>query len=159
MRYSRTTPAFGTQVALLALACLAGAPCLLRANDVYKSIDSEGHVVYSDRATTSTAQKTTVFVDSPNPVEVARNAQEQEILKAEEIERKKQQAMDDQRKARADHDSQVRCADARARYFSMKAARRIYSLDADGNRVYYTDTEGDAKREEARQAAAAACGA
>jgi hypothetical protein len=40
----------------------------------------------------------------------------------------------------------------------MKDARRIYQRDADGNRIYYTDPEADAKREESRQAMMAACG-
>src|ERR1700691_5537883 len=40
-------------VALVLLACPA---LVLRAAEVYKSVDSEGHVVYSDRADSSTAQ-------------------------------------------------------------------------------------------------------
>ena len=72
---------------LVTLVLLVWPACPLRANEVYKSVDAEGHVVYSDRADTSTAQKSTVRVYQPDPTEVARIAKEQEILKAEQIQR------------------------------------------------------------------------
>jgi hypothetical protein len=62
---------------LLQLASPLGA---LRAGEVYKSIDAEGHVVYSDRAPTSKAEKSVVRVDQPDPAEVARNAKQQAML-------------------------------------------------------------------------------
>jgi hypothetical protein len=133
--------------------------CALRAADVYKLIDAEGHVVYSDRAPTSAAQKTFVRVDQPDPTEVARNAKEQAILSVEDTQRKKQQSNEDTKKAQEEHNRQVQCDSARNRYYSMKDARRIFQRDADGNRVYYTDADADAKREEARQAMVSACGA
>jgi hypothetical protein len=40
----------------------------------------------------------------------------------------------------------------------MRDARRISHLDAEGNRVYDTDPEADARREDAKQAMTAACG-
>ncbi len=43
-----------------------------------------------------------------------------------------------------------------------KSNARMHAIgitrDADGNRIYYTDPEADAKREESRQAMMAACG-
>ena len=128
------------------------------AGEVYKSVDAEGHVVYSDRADTSTAQKSVVRADPPNPTEAARIAKEQGILKAEEIQRNRQKSIEDAKKAQADHAAQVQCDSARNRYYALKDARRIYQRDADGNRVYLSDQDGDARREEARQAMTAACG-
>ena len=128
-----------------------------QAGEVYKSIDAQGHVVYSDRADTPTAQKSVVRVDQPDPRDVARNAKEQEIQSAEETQRQKQQAIEDAKKALADQNRQVQCDNARNRYYAIKDARRIYDRDADGNRVYYNDVDGDAKREEARLAMVAAC--
>jgi len=142
--------------ALLVFAYPFGA---LRASEVYKSLDAEGHVVYSDRPDTATAKKSAVHVDQPDPGEVARNAKEQEILKAVDIQRKKQQAIDDAKKAQQDQAKQEQCDAARNHYYAMKDARRIYERDADGNRIYYSDVEADAKREEARQAMMTACGA
>jgi hypothetical protein len=143
---------------LVALVLLVRPACPLRANEVYKSVDAQGHVVYSDRADTSTAQKSTVRVDQPDPTEVARIAKEQEILKAEEIQRNRKKALDDAKKSQQDHATQVQCDNARNHYYALKDARRVFQRDADGNRVFYTDQEADAKREEARQAMTAACG-
>jgi hypothetical protein len=141
---------------LLSLLCSL---CSAQAGEVYKSVDAQGHVVYSDRADSPTAQKAVVRVDQPDPREVARNAKEQEIQNAEETQRKKQQATEDAKKTLEDHNRQVQCDNARDHYYSIKDARRIYDRDADGNRVYYSDADGDAKREEAKLAMVAACGA
>jgi hypothetical protein len=132
--------------------------CPLLAQEVYKSTDAQGHIVYSDRANTSTAQKTVVHVDQPDPAEAARIAKEQQILSAQEMQRKKQQSADDKTKAQQDRDKQTRCDTARNYYFSIKDARRIFHVDADGNRVFDTDPQADAQREAARQAMTTACG-
>ncbi len=159
MRHSRTTSKFALHSTwLMAGILLAWPDCRPRADEVYKSVDAQGHVVYSDRPPeTSTAQKTVVNVDRPDAKEVARMAKEQEILKAKEFQRNRQKAIDDAKKAQQDHAKQVQCDAARNRYYTLKEARRIYERDADGNRVYYTDAEADGKREEARQAMNAAC--
>jgi hypothetical protein len=130
--------------------------CAPRAGEVYKSIDAEGHIVYSDRAD-SAAQKSVVRVDRPAPTEVARNAKEQAILQVEDSQRRKDQSVEDAKKAQAEHNRQVQCDGARSRYYSLKDARRIFQRDAEGNRVYYNDADADAKREEARQAMVTAC--
>jgi hypothetical protein len=146
----------GAAFTALALILWAAAPA--RAGEVYKSVDAQGHVVYSDQPDTSTAQKSEVKVDGPNPTEAARIAKEQAILKAEEVQRNKQKSIDDAKKAQADHAAQVQCDSARNRYYALKDARRLYDRDADGNRVYLSDQDGDARREGARQAMTAACG-
>jgi hypothetical protein len=123
-------------------------------------MDAEGHVVYSDRAPTSAAQKSFVRVDQPDPTEVARNAKEQAILSVEDAQRRKQQSIEDAKraqKAQEEHNRQVQCDNARNRYYSLKDSRRIFQRDADGNRIYYNDEDADAKREEARQAMVSAC--
>lgn len=126
--------------------------------EVYKSVDAQGHVVYSDHPETGTEQKSEVKTEGSNPTEAARIAKEQAILKAEETQRNKQKAVEDAKKAQADHTAQVQCDSARNRYYALKDARRLYDRDADGNRVYLSDQNGDARREEARQAMTAACG-
>jgi Domain of unknown function (DUF4124) len=140
--------------ALILLMCPWSSP---HAGEVYKSVDAEGHVVYSDRADTS-VQKSVVKVDRPNPQDIARNAKELEIQKAEENQRKKRQAVEDAKKAQQDHLRQAQCDSAREHYYALKDARLIYNRDAEGNRVYYNDADAGAKREEAKAAMAAACG-
>ena len=153
-------PAFGSgargamTLALLALAC-AGSP--LPAQEVYKSVDSTGHVVYSDRGASKAAPKTALHVDQPDPAEVARLAHEQELLNADEAARAHQQALEDKSKAAQERKQQQACDKARNQFYQMREASRMYRRDADGNRVYYSDDDADALREKARQAMLAAC--
>ncbi len=148
----------GAPLPVLALLIAGAAVGPSRADGIYKSTDAEGHVVYSDRPSAADAQKTVVDVDRPDPKEVARNARDQQILKAEDLQRKREQSAAERKEAQAEHDKQVQCEAARNRYFAMKDARRLFDRDADGNRIYYSDTEANARREEARQAMTAACG-
>ena len=141
--------------ALLGLVCASGP---LPAQEVYKSVDADGHVVFSDRASSKSAPKTTVHVDAPDPAEVARLAKEQEMLKAADQQRTKQQAIEANTKAREDQKKQAACDNARNYYFRMKDSNRLYQRDPDGNRVYYSDSEADALRERARRAMSSACG-
>jgi hypothetical protein len=142
---------------LLACALLTWPAGFLRADEIYKSIDAQGHVVYSDRPETSTAQKAVVNVDRPDAKEAARMGKEQEILKAEEVQRNRQKLADDAKKAQQEHAQQALCDAARNHFYALKDARRIYERDADGNRIYYSDADANVKREESRQAMNAAC--
>ena len=142
-------------VALLVLAC-AAAP--LAAQEVYKSVDAQGHVVYSDRGVTKGAPKTSVHVDEPNPAEAARLAHEQQLLEADDTARARQQAAADKNKAAQDRKKQQACEKARNQYFQMKDAARLYGRDAEGNRQYLSDDEADAQREAARRTMVSACG-
>jgi preprotein translocase subunit SecF len=141
---------------LAALICLASPVTAVHAGEIYKSVDAQGHVVYSDHADSS-AQKTDVQVDLPDATEVARNAKEQAVLKAENDARSKQAAIDAAKKAKLAQEKQVQCEAARGRYYAMKDARRIFQRDADGNRIYYSDADADARREDARQTMLTAC--
>jgi hypothetical protein len=129
----------------------------LPAGEVYKSVDANGHVVYSDHADPA-AQKLEVRVDPPQAAEVARLVKEQKILKAEETERNRRQATLDRNKAQQEHDQQLRCERARSHYYNLKDARRVFERDNDGNRVYLSDKEADAQRAQARQAMLTECG-
>ena len=145
--------AVGSALTVL-LAAAAAAP----AQEVYKSVDADGHVVYSDRSNTKSAPKTAVHVDKPDPAEVARLAKEQEMLKAEDAQRTKQQAAQDKTRAMQEHNRQAACENARNKYFHLRDSGRIFTRDADGNRTYYSDEQIDAMRGQARQAMNAACG-
>ncbi|MBV8806048.1 MAG: DUF4124 domain-containing protein [Sinobacteraceae bacterium] len=142
---------------IVLLALLAPLPCSL-ADEVYKSVDAEGHVVYSDRAPTAKAQKTVVRVTQGDPDEAARAAKETSILQTEDALRKRQEAVDKRNRAVLYYQKQMVCQNARNRYNSVKDAGRLYKLDAQGNRVFYTDAEGDARKEQLRQAMVSACG-
>ena len=142
-------------LALLALAC-AATP--LPAQDVYRSVDAQGHVTYSDRGVVKDAPKTNVHVDEPDPAEVARLAHEDELLKADDQARKRQQAIDDKNKAQQLRKQQQACEQARSHYNYLKDSARIYQRDADGSRMYLSDEAADSAREQARRAMVSACG-
>src|SRR5882724_6325685 len=61
--FTDDTSFWSTRRGFLALLLFIGPMCAPRAGEVYKSIDAQGHVVYTDHADTSTAQKSVVTVD------------------------------------------------------------------------------------------------
>ena len=130
-----------------------------RTDQIYRSVDAQGHVTYSDRPNSSGAQKTDVSVQQADPAEAERLVKERQLLKAEDDQRKKQQASDSRAKAQQEHDKAARCRVARDNYNNLKDVGRIYKLDADGNRVFLSDAEADVQRETARQVMTTACGA
>jgi Domain of unknown function (DUF4124) len=154
----RTAKRTGRAAVVTAGLFLASVMGPLQADQVYKSVDAQGHVTYSDRPNSSAAQKTDVAVQQADPAEAARLAKERQLLNAEDDQRKKQQADDSRAKAQQQHDKRAKCQVARDYYNSLKNASRVYKNDADGNRVYLSDTELDAKREAARQVMDTACG-
>ena len=128
------------------------------ADQVYKCVDAQNHVVYSDRPCAPSAQKTEVTYQQADPAEAARLAKENQVLRGEDDLRRRQQATDDKAKAQQDKARQIKCQTARDYYNSIKDTGRMFHTDADGNRVYYSDSEADAKREAARQVMTTACG-
>jgi len=144
--------------ALAAIGCALPALRAQESHGVYKSVDAQGHVVYSDRGTSKSASKTSLRVEEANPTEAARLAKEQQTLSAAEAERRKQQAADDKARAAADKKKEEACRNARNQYNRLMDTRAPYRRDSDGSRAYYTDEEADALREQARKAVTAACG-
>ena len=150
----------GTFLLAFALVFWVGGGMSLRADEVYKYVDADGHLVFSDRAPTKTAQKSVVRVDQPDAAQAAQNAKETQLLKAEDTQRKRQEALEERNKQVQDQlkrNKQIQCENARTRYYSLRDAGRVYHTDPDGNRTYYSDTDADARREDARRLMTAAC--
>ena len=158
MRQSTAFNSFWRGAILAALVALACPGRTVIAQEVFKSVDAQGHVVYSDRGATKNAEKTPMHVDQPDPAEVARLAKEQEMLKAEDQARAKQQSVDDKNKAAQEHRKQVACTNARNYYFRLIDTGRIYHQTDNGDRVFYSDEDADALRQKAKQAMNEACG-
>jgi hypothetical protein len=158
VQHSRTFNFFWRGAVLAALVALTCPSRPLSAQEVYKSVDAQGHVVYSDRGAAKSAEKTPVHVDQPDPAEIARLAKEQEMLKAEDQARAKQQQIDNKNKAAEDHRKQLACQNARNYYFRLIDSRRIYHPTDNGDRVFYSDEDADALRQKAKQAMNDACG-
>jgi hypothetical protein len=152
-------------IALLAQSAIAAlllSSSVARAGDtqVYKTVDEHGNVVYSDRASSTKAQKSTVRFHEPSAEDLAHLDEQRKAAQAAESERLQETAASSAARAqqeKAQKEKQIRCENARNYYDSLRDATRVYQLDAQGNRVYLPDTEADAKRTEARAAMEAAC--
>lgn len=128
---------------------------------VYKTLDAQGNVVYSDKAPTSNAQKTNVQVHQPKAADLARMEQQKAALQAVDDQRVSEAIADKANQAQKQKqvgDKQARCQQARNYFLNVKDANRLFQRDAQGNRVYLPDDQLDAKRAEARKAMDAACG-
>jgi hypothetical protein len=127
-----------------------------QAGDIYRSVDADGHVVYSDRNSPG-AQKAAVQDNAPHASDVARLARDQAAFQKD----------DEQRTAAARRDAEQRSVQARERarlcdlaqheYYSLRDARHVVHYDEQGNRQFYSDKEADAQRAAALQAMQSAC--
>jgi hypothetical protein len=146
-----------------AMMSMAGVALLLgvftsRADEIYKSVDAQGHVVYSDRPNVAGAQKAQITVQEADPNEATRLAKQRMLLKAEDDQRKKQELADSHAKEQQQAKKNAQCKSARDNYNFLKEAHRLFKPGSDGDREYYTDAQLDAMREAARRTMDAACG-
>jgi len=160
-RSIRMTPLLALAVAMaLAMAMAMATETLfafpLYAAEVYKTVDAEGHVVYTDHADPN-APKNAVQVNVMSAKQAARAAKRHAMQKAADLQNRKQQAQEAEKIAKLDHDAKLQCDDAQKSFYAMKASERLFHQDSAGNRVYYSDAETAMKREEARQSMVLAC--
>jgi hypothetical protein len=156
--FSYCTVRFAGRAAIATAGLLVSSAVPALADQVYRSVDAQGHVTYSDRPSTVGAQKTDVAVQQADPKEAQRLAKERMLLQAEDDQRARKEAADGKAKAQQDSDKKKLCERARLHYNDLKSASRLYSPAADGNREYYSDAQADAMRDEAKRAMDAACG-
>lgn len=128
------------------------------ADQVYKSVDAQGHVIYSDRPSTTSAQKTEIAVQQADPKEAERLARERVLLKADDDQRTRKENEANRTKAQQDSEKKQRCTNARSRYNYLMSVHRLYEPGNDGSREYYTDAQADAMRAAAKRAMDDACG-
>jgi hypothetical protein len=142
------------------LCAVAGLAVLPRSygDEVYKTIDAAGHVVYSDHPTSAASEKLSVPVKEADPGEAARLAKQRAIEDADYAQRSRQEAEEQSRQAAQSKQQAQLCTSARNHYLSIKDSRRLFKLDADGNRVFYSDEEADAMKASAKQTMDQACG-
>src|SRR5580658_3355454 len=139
----------------IAALLIAGATCHASADDIYKTVDAQGRVTYSDRALSPQSKRVTVDVIEGDPVEAARMAKEQAQVNADAAQQAKlsQQRAAEQQKQDAQKVQQQRaCELARNHYATFAAGGRIFKVDEQGNRAYYTDQEIEEQRTSAKAA-------
>jgi hypothetical protein len=140
---------------------IAGVALSALADDVYKTVDAQGRVTYSDHAISPESKRVTVDVIQGNPQEAARLAKERAVVNAGAAEQAKQaqQQANEQLRQQAQAASQKQaCEAARNRYGTFSAGGRIYHTDDQGNRAFYSDEEIEAQRISAKAAMDSACG-
>ncbi len=138
-----------------AIAILIGLPLSATQADVYRSVDAQGHVQYSDTPSpgaeliqvSSSRPSSTPASNAPpgnsgfSPTKV--NAQIHEQLTKEDLAR---EVHSDVAQTRAEQ-----CQKAQDDYQKQVLARRIYTTGADGQRQYLSDAEADQQRLNTRQ--------
>ena len=138
-------------LSIMLLAMLLATPAL--ANEVYRTVDDRGVVVFSDRPLSSASVRVTVETKVPGagePQSVASaNPQGDEDAARE---RGLQAARAEQAEIRAEA-----CRQARAAVATYETSPRLYESLPDGGRRYLSDEEMAAARQQARQAVADYC--
>jgi hypothetical protein len=160
-RIPRHRSANATVIAALLVTAVAATVSPCPADNMYKTVDAEGHVAYSDRPLSPASQRISVDVTGPNAQEAARLNRDQAAQAAADEQRLKQSrqdAEDQQKKASEDASRQQRCNVARSRYAFFAAGGRLFHADADGNRVYYSDQEIDEQRALTKATMDSVCG-
>jgi hypothetical protein len=147
----------------VATAILSLLPLCAAMGDIYRSVDAQGHVQYSDTPSpgaqlvsssdphpASSPAATPPAATSSPPPPPSRNEQiSQRIAQqeaAEAVERDTSEA----------HSKQ--CKQAQQNYQQSIEARRLFKAGADGERQYLTDDEADQQRVNNRLAMETACG-
>ena len=127
---------------------------LALATEVYRSIDSQGNVKYSDRPDSASAVAVVIRTAAAAPATrqpVARPAQESSTA-----------APDEETIARAvaeqsTEDRAANCEAARTRSEKYDVSHRLYRAGANGEREYLTDAQIDEARQAARAEIARWC--
>lgn len=133
---------------LVAVVAMAALQTALAGEPVYRWVDDEGRVHYSDQPPTGIdAERVTIPVSEPARTPVDEDA----ARKAELAERL---AADAEARAAYDAEQQAAieraCADARARLADLESARKVTRIGKDGALEYYNDEQREAALAEAR---------
>jgi hypothetical protein len=126
------------------------------AGEVYRSVDAQGHVTYSDQPSPN-AQKVEINTGTRDLGNAQRIAHEQKLYQVEEAERLKAKAAEDGKQQKQDEARAESCKKAHDYLNRIKDVRHLYTFDEQGNRVFYSDKEADAQRAAAQQAVLTAC--
>lgn len=133
-------------LSLLALPVLAA--------DVYRSVDEQGNVVYSDRPSEEGAVKLAIRTTRPAPASV----QATETVAAQPVPEVVDQAtIEAAERAQLAEDRAANCAIATERNERYSTSRRLYRVGADGERAYLNDAELTEARNQAQADVARWC--
>jgi len=144
----------------LLLGATAALSVRVPADELYKTVDANGQVSYSDHPLSQASQRISIEVRPANATEAARLSRQQNATEAQLEQRAldaQQDANEQARKSAQLAQQQQRCNAARSRYATFAAGGRLFKLDDQGNRVYYSDEEIEQQRAQTKAAMDAAC--
>lgn len=125
------------------------------ADEIYRSTDAKGRVVYSDRQPAGKAEVVSIESAPRNEAAaLARAARELENLAVLDQRRKREALAKAAEKKAAENAAKKkvqRCTVARNRYLEFTENSRIYRRNEAGERVYYSAAEIDAERIRSKQ--------
>ncbi|MGD8810372.1 MAG: DUF4124 domain-containing protein [Gammaproteobacteria bacterium] len=130
-------------IAIVTLSLLA-VPAL--AADVYRSVDAQGNVVYTDRPTTEGSIR--VAVRTSTPARAAQSTSEQTSPEPA-ADLPDQATIEAAERAQLAEDRAANCEIAKERNERYSTSRRLYRVGADGERVYLNDEQLTEARNEA----------
>jgi hypothetical protein len=144
-----------------AIAVLACLPMSALLADVYRSVDAQGHVLYSDtptpgaeRVQVTGAQQRNFTAAASSPSRSTAVSSERKFSSAQSDEQIKEQLAHEQAARSVANDvAQTRaeqCKKAQDAYDKSVQARRIYNEDNNGNRQYLSDDEAQQARVSAK---------
>ena len=142
--------------AFVTVATLLLATAGAQANEVYKTTDSQGRPVYTDKPVSLPAEKLNVKSATTDTVQLQQRYDEQ-MKGYSEADKARAEAANKTAEAQkaselTAEDLAKRCQEARQRYDSYMIARRLYEPGAsEGERRYLTSEEIDAARANAKQ--------
>lgn len=137
------------RIATVALvgACVAAMASTLRAAEVYRWVDEDGRVHFSDRPRVAGERPLHVETraPAPGPDDVRRRERRDRLLEvfAEERRRAREQAREARARAQA---RQKACAEARATLARLERGGVFYEVDAGGRRAYLDEAALERRR-------------
>ena len=131
---------------------------LLAQADVYRSVDAQGHVQYSD--TPSPGAQLLSAADASaaqSPGDADKTSAQAQKVNAQINDRLSQQAAARQVAQDTAEAHEQQCKQAKEAYQGAVQARRLFRMSADGQRQYLTDDQAEKQRVNYRMAMEAAC--
>ena len=130
--------------------------------DVYKWVDTQGRVHYSDRPDAQNAERVAVASRRSNPEMIAErtgaeNAQRQQA-NAQAAAQGREQATTQAVQKDLAKTRETQCKDAKEQYRVAIESQKLYRVGKDGERQYLTSAEIDEARMNARRAMDEVCG-
>lgn len=145
-----------TRVLLSALV-LALASMAVTANEVYRTVERDGTITYSDRPLSANSQLVSVAILPADPERAEAEAEARREMETGRRQQAAESAQLDEARAEQAEIKAAACRDARQKVEVYERSPRIYEPLPDGGRRYLSDEEMARARVAARQAVSEFC--